>query len=129
MAKLTAKAAFTGFMHLYEAAEVMIKYDLISSVDVIIQSLHLGYTEIKLGRDQDPEDKNHFVSKEDYKCIYRDEGLRVSIFAGGMTGGYLELKISVKVSGSDVYKNLTTYPIKVTTDAQGHLDVSDFFKY
>lgn len=129
MAKLTAKAAFKGFMNLYESVEVMIKYDLITSADVIVQSLYIGYTEIKLGRDQDPADKNHFVSKEDYKCVYRDEGLRVTIFAGGMAGGYLELKVSVKPPGSDAYRNLTTYPIRVTTDAQGHLDLADFFKY
>lgn len=129
MPKLTTKAAFKSLMNLYDAKDVKINYDLVSSADVIIQSLHIGYTEMKLRKDQDPSDKNHFVSKEEYHGIYREQGLRVSVFAGGMVGGFFELKISLKGAVDPAHKNLITYPIKITTDGQGHLDIADFFNY
>ena len=116
---------FTAF----DGTAVTIKYDLNSSADVVIQNLYIGYTEIDLGKDQDPEDRNHFVSgSEGYSAVYREQGLRVSVLAVGMMGGFWELKISVKGPGDDDFKNLKANPIKCSTDLKGHLDTNKFVK-
>ncbi|MBL0201599.1 MAG: hypothetical protein IPP81_16080 [Chitinophagaceae bacterium] len=129
MPKLTNRRALKNLRDLYHASTITIKYDLLSSADVIIQSMYIGYTEINLRKDQDPADKNHFISKDDYQGIYRPEGLKVTVLAGGMAGSLWELKISVKAAGDPAFKNLITYPIKVSADGHGHLDIAEFFKY
>jgi hypothetical protein len=122
--------ALNAFLSTVQEEVVQVTYDLVTSADVTLREIYIGYTKINLKKDQDTEDKDHFRNddKNPYECTLRIEGLRVVVIASGLAGGFWVLKVKMKKSEDIVFNDLEDNPIKEKTDEQGHLDHIKFHK-
>ncbi len=104
---------------------VAVTYSLSISSNVTLpdNGFSIGYTNIDLNHDQD-SDPNNFSTKgtQKYLCLLEDDGLQVTLYAGGMAGDFWTL--TIQVDGVP----LLTHPIKVYTDSNGHLDYNKLTK-
>ncbi|KIO77727.1 hypothetical protein TH53_07245 [Pedobacter lusitanus] len=104
---------------------VAVTYSLKKSANVTFleNGFNIGYTNIDLLKDQDSNPDN-FSTKgtQKYLCLQEDDGLQVTLYAGGMTGDFWTLDI--QVDGVALAAN----PIKVYTDNKGNLDYNKLIK-
>ncbi|QNK64343.1 hypothetical protein H7F33_07630 [Pedobacter sp. PAMC26386] len=104
---------------------VAVTYSLKKSANVTFleNGFSIGYTNIDLTHDQDINSDN-FSTKgtQKYLCLQEDEGLQVTLYAGGMSGDFWTLDILV--DGVPLIANT----IKVFTDNKGNLDYNKLIK-
>ncbi len=110
--------------------EVLVKYDLVTTSNVSLRTMYIGFTEIELTKDQNPLNRNHFRTSDSksYKCTVTDTGLKVQMIASGMEGDYWELKIKIRKQGATDYTDLSDNPIFEQTGSNGTLDHSEYHK-
>ena len=94
-----------------------------SFVSFIDQGFSIGYVNIDLAADQDAE-PNSFSTKsgKSYSCLLEEQGLQVTVYAEGKAGDFWTLMM--EIDGKAVAET----PIKVYTDAQGHLDFNQLIR-
>lgn len=94
-----------------------------SFVSLLDNGFSIGYVNIDLTADQDA-DPNSFSTKpgKSYSCLLQDDGLQVTLFAEGKKGDFWTLELEIDE------KAVSVNPIRVETDAQGHLDFNQLIK-
>lgn len=94
-----------------------------SNVTFLENGFHIGYTNIDLSHDQD-SDPDNFSTKgsQKYLCLLEEDGLQVTLYAGGLSGDFWTLDI--QVDGVPLAANT----IKVYTNAKGNLDYNQLIK-
>jgi hypothetical protein len=104
---------------------VAVTYSLKKSANVTFleNGFSIGYTNIDLAQDQD-SNPDSFSTKgsQKYLCLQEDDGLQVTLYAGGMSGDFWTLDI--QVDGVPLAANT----IRVSTDAKGNLDYNQLTK-
>ncbi|AMP98403.1 hypothetical protein AY601_1486 [Pedobacter cryoconitis] len=94
-----------------------------SNVTLLQNGFSIGYTHIDLAHDQDSNPDN-FSTKgsQNYLCLLEEDGLQVTLYAGGLSGDFWTLEI--QADG----KPLAANTIKVYTDTNGNLDYNKLTK-
>ena len=94
-----------------------------SFVSLLDNGFSMGYVNIDLASDQDA-DPNSFSTKpgKSYSCLLEDQGLQVTLYAEGKAGDFWTLEL--EIDGKAIPLN----PIRVETDAQGHLDFNQLIR-
>lgn len=104
---------------------VAVTYSLKKSSNVTFpeNGFSIGYTNIDLAQDQDSNPDN-FSTKgsQKYLCLLEEDGLQITLYAGGLSGDFWTLDI--QVDGIALAANT----IRVYTDTKGNLDYNKLTK-
>lgn len=117
---------FKKFLEQVKDQDVEVKYELVTSSDVYLATVYMGYTKIDLVKDQDPANQDQFSSVTPYRCTLKTEGLRIIVIASGHAGASWQLKVEMKKSGDPGFSKIKDSPITMITDEMGHLDHNGF---